>query len=211
MSILSEYFSKVFCINLKRRTDRWEKAINTFKEYEFDEVERYEAIDGKELDLTNIPHNTSLLVGELGLLETNINLIKEAYVNNYESVLIFEDDVVFTDEMKNLKEYMALLPSDWDMLYLGGNHVYGPPPEIINEKVLKLNTTYTTHCIAIKNTLFEPILGITKKREKPIDVYYADLQKVFNIYGFSPNLAIQTDEFSDIQNRYVNYSVYFNR
>lgn len=211
MSILSNYFDKIYCINLNRRLDRWEKASALFNEYNFDEVERFEAIDGKELDLTNIPHNSSLLAGELGLLETNINLIKEAQEKNYKAVLIFEDDVVFTEEMKRLEEYMAELPSDWDMLYIGGNHVYGAPPLQISEKVLKLNNTYTTHCIAIRNTLFEPIIGVTRKREKPIDVYYGDLQKIFNIYGFTPNLAIQTIEFSDIQNRQVNYTNYFNK
>jgi GR25 family glycosyltransferase involved in LPS biosynthesis len=211
MSILSNYFDKVYCVNLERRTDRWEKVTNTFKEFNFDDVERFEAIDGKKLDLTNVPHNSSLLAGELGLLETNINIIKEAQEKNYGSILILEDDVVFTDEMRQLETYMAALPPDWDMLFLGGNHIYGEPPLIVNDKVLKLNKTYATHCIAIKNTLFEPILGITKKRQKPIDVYYGELQPIFNVYGFTPNLAIQTVEFSDIQNKMVDYNCFFNR
>ena len=75
MSILSNYFDKVYCINLKRRLDRWEKVTNTFNKFGFDEVERFEAVDGKELDLSGVPHNSNLLLGELGLLETNINFI----------------------------------------------------------------------------------------------------------------------------------------
>jgi len=210
MSILSKYFDKVYCINLKRRSDIWEKDKVEFSKFGFDEVERYEAIDGKEYDWSNIKHNPSLLVGELGLIETNINIIKEAMSKKYKSVLIFEDDVYFTKEINKLEEYMAVLPSNWDMIYFGGNHSYGSTPENVNEKILKLTKTYTTHCIVIRDTLYETIIAMTETRKKQIDVYYADLQPIYNVYGFTPNMALQTIDFSDIQNRHVNYNNYFN-
>ena len=106
MSILSKYFDKVYCVNLNRRPDRWEKVQSEFAKFGFDEVERYEAIDGKDFDWSNIKYNPSLLVGELGLVETNINIIKEAIEKKYKSVLIFEDDVYFTDEINKLDEYI---------------------------------------------------------------------------------------------------------
>ena len=211
MSILSKYFDKVYCVNLNRRPDRWEKVQSEFAKFGFDEVERYEAIDGKDFDWSNIKYNPSLLVGELGLVETNINIIKEAIEKKYKSVLIFEDDVYFTDEINKLDEYMVALPSDWDMIYFGGNHTYGPTPVNVNEKILKLTKTYTTHCIVIRDTLFETIIALTENRKKQIDVYYADLQPTFNVYGFTPNMALQTVDFSDIQNRHVNYNNYFNQ
>lgn len=211
MSILSKYFDKVYCINLKRRPDRWEKVQAEFAKFGFDEVDRYEAIDGKEFDWSNVKHNPSLLVGELGLIETNINIIKDAIENGYKSVLIFEDDVYFTDEINKLEEYMDALPSDWDMIYFGGNHSYGPKPENVNEKILKLTKTYTTHCIVIRDTLFETIIAMTEPRKKQIDVYYADLQPIYNVYGFTPNMALQTIDFSDIQNKHVNYNGFFNQ
>jgi hypothetical protein len=63
----------------------------------------------------------------------------------------------------------------------------------------------------IKDTLFETIIAMTEGRKKQIDVYYADLQNVYNVYGFTPNMALQTIDFSDIQNRQVNYNGYFNQ
>ena len=211
MSVLSRYFDKTYCINLGRRPDRWEKVCNEFKRLGFDDIKRFEAIDGKVFDWSKTKHNPNLLVGELGLIETHINLIKEAIDDKIKTILILEDDVYFTNEFNLLDEYMEKLPSDLDMLYLGGNHSYGPQPINVNDKILKLTKTYTTHAIAIKDTLFETILAMTEDRKKQIDVYYADLQNIYNVYGFTPNMALQTIDFSDIQNRNINYTNYFNQ
>lgn len=197
-------FDKIYCVNLARRSDRWETTKKEFERFGLLNVNRYEAIDGSTYDWSNI--NSNLLVGELGLIETHINIIKEAIENKYETILIFEDDVMFVDEFYKIDEYMNALPSDWDMLYLGGNHNYGRYPDYVNDKVIKLNRTYTTHAIAIKSSLFQNILEITKNRLKQIDVYYADLHTTHNVYGFSPNLALQRTDFSDIQNRLVSYN-----
>ena len=62
-----------------------------------------------------------------------------------------------------------------------------------------------SHCVKGKDTLFDVILEVTKRRMKQIDAYYADLQKGYNAYSFTPNMALQYEDFSDIQNRNVNY------
>ncbi|MCQ9299509.1 hypothetical protein, partial [Escherichia coli] len=80
---------KIYTVYLNRRADRWEKVCKEFDRFGIDEVEHYEAIDGKEFDWSTIKYNPSLLVGELGLIETHINLIKEAKEKGYKSVLIF--------------------------------------------------------------------------------------------------------------------------
>lgn len=197
-------FDKIYCVNLNRRPDRLEEVQKEFERVGLSGIERFEAIDGSTYDWSHT--KSHLLVGELGLIETHINIIKEAIDKKYESILIFEDDVYFNDEFLKIDEYMVALPTDWEMLYLGGNHTYGRPPEHINNKVLRLNRTYTTHAIAIKSSLFELILENTKLMEKQIDVYYADLHTIKNVYGFSPNLALQRIDFSDIQNRQVSYN-----
>jgi len=122
-----------------------------------------------------------------------------------------EDDIEFTEEIKKLDEYMSLVPSDWDMLYFGGNHNkhIGKEINLLNEKIIKLNETYGIHCVVINNTLYDLILNIITKRDKPIDVYYADIQKSYNCYGFNPSIALQRESFSDIQNKNVNYKWLF--
>ena len=76
--MFNKYFDKLYCINLDRRPDRWEKVSETFSSLNIEGVTRYSAVDGASLDLTNTKYNPALLKGELGILETHLNLIKEA-------------------------------------------------------------------------------------------------------------------------------------
>jgi glycosyl transferase family 25 len=207
MKNISEYFDKIYCVNLDRRKERWNESSSEFQKWNIKGVERVSAIDGNNLIMSD--YNTSMNPGELGLVLTNINIIKDAIEKNYNSILILEDDVVFNDEINNISNYMELLPNDWNMLYFGGNHnthMGLKPPHIINEKVCKLHNTYTTHCIGIKNDLFEILLKVLPKLGNPLDVEYAKLQKIFNIYSFYPAIAKQRIGFSDIQNKTLDYN-----
>lgn len=199
------YFDEVYVINLDRRPERYESFLSEMKKYDLNGVTRYSAIDGSTL-----VNNTSLLFGELGVLLTHHNIIKECMVRNLSNVLILEDDVQFSDEINNVSEYISKIPNDWDFIYFGGNHKYGRVPEVINDKTIKLNYTVALQCVAIKNTMFEIIDSLLTKQKKQVDTYYAELHDRFNAYGFQPNMAKQKIGFSDIQNRVVDYNMYFN-
>jgi hypothetical protein len=200
-----EQFDKRYCVNLDKRADRWEKVSKTFEEVGIKDVIRYSAVDGNELDLTNVKYNERLLKGELGILQTHLNLLQEAKDEGLKEIVIMEDDVVFTDEFKDFDKYLADVPSDWDMIFVGGNHMYGDTPHVINDRVLKVNGTVAIHCIIIREPIFDVILAIASDRKKQIDNYYADIQKGYNVYSFTPNMALQYEDYSDIQGRNVNY------
>ena len=202
---LSKYFDKIYVINLDRRRDRYESFQAEMAKYGIENVERFSAIDGTTIMANNVP----LLAGELGVLESHLKIVKKCKEEGLNNVLIMEDDVLFSNEILKLDEYMALVPKDWEFLYFGGNHVYGQPPTLINDKIIKLNYTVALHCVAINGSIFEVIEAILSKRKKQVDAYYAELHNTFNAYGFYPNMAKQTVGFSDIQNRNVDYSNFF--
>ena len=204
---LFDRFDKVYCINLDKRPDRLENFKNQVEKYDLGEFTRVSAVDGSNINLNE--YGNDLKPGELGLVLTNLKIIKEAKENNYESILILEDDCSFTDEILNIENYFSKLPLDWDMLYMGGNHnthmgVQGPI--VVNEKVVKLHSTYSTHFIGIKKTLFDHIEIILSKYKEPLDVSYVKLQKIFNIYSFYPAIVKQIVDFSDIQNSITDYN-----
>lgn len=202
---LSKYFDKIYVINLDRRPDRYEAFQKEIAKYGIENVERFSAIDGT----TIMANNINLLAGEIGVLQSHLEIVKKCKEEGLKNVLIMEDDVYFSDEILKLDEYMAAVPEDWEFLYFGGNHVYGEPPVPVNDKVLKLNYTVALQCVAINGSIFEVVEGVLPKMQKQVDAYYADLQNTFNAYGFYPNMAKQTAGFSDIQNRDVDYSNYF--
>lgn len=201
---LFDRFDKVYCINLDRRSDRIEHFDNIVNKFDLGNYTRFSAVDGSLIK----DYNGNLKLGELGLVLSNLEIIKESIKNNFNTILILEDDCFFTDEIKNIDEYFKQLPDDWDMLYMGGNHnlhVGAKPPIEINSKVIKLHTTYSTHFVALKSTVFNHINVILEKRNVPLDVGYVQLQKVFNAYSFSPAIAKQIKDYSDIQNKITDY------
>ena len=103
---LLKHFSKVYCINLDRRPDRWEEACKEFEKWGIqDSVQRYAAIDGATL-----PAHHTVTPGALGLIVTLYNIVTEAKAMGYRNILILEDDVYFRETLLQLDEYMAEVP-----------------------------------------------------------------------------------------------------
>lgn len=204
---LKNYFDKIYCINLDRREDRWNETLTELGKWGLaDSVSRYSAVDGNTL-INDTPINN----GELGILTTHINIINESKEKKYINILILEDDIEFTEKIKLLDEYMSIVPNDWDMIYFGGNHNkhMGKKINYLNDKIIKLEETYGIHCVAINSSIYDLILNVIDKRKKPIDVYYADIQKTYNCYGFNPSIALQRLSYSDIQNKVTDYKWLF--
>ena len=201
---LFDRFDKVYCINLKKRTDRLQHFNEQVNKYDLGSFEVFEAIDGNILP----PHPT-LKQGELGIINSVIEILQLAIKNNFNNILIIEDDCVFNDNILIIDDYFNNLPKDWDMIYFGGNHnlhMGVKPPVQINDKIVKLHYTFAAHCIGIKNNMFNTILIELKKQKHQSDVVFQKLQSTYNVYCFFPLVASQLPGFSDIQNKNVNYN-----
>lgn len=195
---MNNYFDHIYCINLDKRTDRWEDCVKLFKKHNLS-VERFSAIDGNTLK-----NPTKLLPGEYGILSTHIELIKDAKSKGYKNILILEDDVEFIDNINEIfNSIKGQIPNDWIMLYLSGNHVGGLIQ--ITENVFQIIHSFAIHSFAIKSELFDLIINGLPKYKKAVDVFYAELQSLFPSYVIRPHLTWQRVSFSDIQGGVVNY------
>jgi GR25 family glycosyltransferase involved in LPS biosynthesis len=197
---LDKYFDKIYCINLDRRKDRWEETEKELKKWGLiDQVERYSAVDGNKIN--NNPYNVNN--GELGLIETHLSIIKDSKKNGYKNILLLEDDIEFTEEINKVESYFSSLPENWDILWFGGNHNkhMGNKINLINDKIIKCNQTYSTHCIGFNESIYDLVINLLEKRQKPVDVYYSDIQKGYECYSFNPSVALQRASYSDFQNR----------
>jgi hypothetical protein len=202
---ITDFFDKTYCINLDRRFDRWEECLIEFKKYDIENVVRWSAIDGNNINKLGSCEKSS----QTALILTNIDIIEDSIKNNLKNVLIMEDDIKFSDEVYNISEYFKYLPEDWDMVYFGGNHnshMGVNPPLIINEKVCKLHNTFKNHCVGINGKSFNTIINKLKEFNNPLDVIYTDLQRSLNVYCFYPLIATQRISYSDIEGRVVNYN-----
>jgi GR25 family glycosyltransferase involved in LPS biosynthesis len=175
------------CINLDSRPDRWEMAQQQFDDIGW-EVDRFPAIDLKP--------------GWVGCAESHLRLIKLAY-DDKEDILILEDDVQFlVDPVGTLEQIMGQLPEDWDMLYLGASPK--EPQERYSDNLFRLKNAHVTHAILWHyrpKGAMEYVLNRQHKIEKIDDFFVEKVQPKFNCYVTFPMLATQWDNQSNIANR----------
>jgi GR25 family glycosyltransferase involved in LPS biosynthesis len=211
---LNEYFDKIYCINLDRRTDRWEECEKIFSKLNL-VVERFSAEDGK---LLTLPHGDAYNAEIAGAI-SHTNVIKDAKEKGYKNILILEDDVEFHPDFEILLDKMfSQVPNDWEMLFFGGNHVQGFTN--ISENIQRLFGSYAIHAYGIKNDVYDIIIKFMSDKIDMVfnnketkytpsvaaDYFMAFLHKTLTVYGFkNPHLAWQRTGFSDIQGGIVNY------
>lgn len=207
MSInLLKHFSKVFCINLARRQDRRAQATQEFEKWGIaDQVEWYSAVDGQQL--TELPKGLLISNGALGLIMTLVQIVKYAKENNLPNVLVLEDDVYFRETITKLDAYMAEVPDNWGLLYLGGHHIQRPLK--LTNKIARGVQIFTTHSFAINASIYDIILTDLSNFENvsiQLDLYFAELQNRVPTYCFIPSMTGQTASYSDIESRYTDYT-----
>jgi GR25 family glycosyltransferase involved in LPS biosynthesis len=200
------FFEKAFCINLERRSDRWENAKKQFDSLNM-QIDRIPAVDGSLFNLNIEPICDSIRTpGALGCSLSHLFIMKTAKYLNLKNYIVFEDDVEFSENFiyKFTEIFNNELPKDWDILYLGGHHVEKPTK--ISENIYKCNYTVTTHAIAFNESIYDLFIPKLNDLSRPCDVHYADEQKNINAYVIYPPLCWQYHNYSDIVERMSNAS-----
>jgi GR25 family glycosyltransferase involved in LPS biosynthesis len=115
----------IYWINLDRSTDRKRKMETLFKDPNFTgkPIQRISAIDGKtdtlhdKIKMKN-KRNTNV---EYACLISHLNTIKQFSETEYDTALIFEDDVTLEFKpfwKKSLKKIINDAPNDWEIIQL---------------------------------------------------------------------------------------------
>jgi hypothetical protein len=197
---INTFFDHIYCINLDRRPDRWEKCLQEFEKHGIENVERFSAVDGNTLEVSS-----HLLKGEIGIIESHKRILNDAKNNNYNNILILEDDVEFHSNFTELFSSIQYeIPLDFDMIYIGGNLELWSPVQI-TQHVFKANSALALHAVGISASVYDIILSLIDHTVQ-IDILYAHISNRINSYIIRPRLAFQKADWSDIQNINVNYT-----
>lgn len=198
---LNDFFDKIYCINLDRRPDRWEASQREFDRIGI-EVLGYKATDG----LTQ-KYEGPLLPGEYGILMSNVSLITDLWYfeKKTNKVLILEDDIEFSETFnRDWDQWSSEIPSDWDMLYLGGNLV-GWNPSPVTEHVHNGVGVFAIHALGLSRRAMGALITHPNIWNQPIDVTYSQISAHLNSYIMVPRMAFQRTDYSDIQNAPADY------
>ncbi len=183
-----KFFDRIIVINLERRTDRLEQFDKEAKRIGF-EYEVHPAMDGKFLRMDPI------VAGRLSHIEV-LRKIKPD-----EKVLICEDDALFREDFNEaFDEYMADLPKNWDIFYLGALKNETRP---VNKHWVRQVVSTGTQAYCVNPAKVDLFIQIAREFEQWIDVAYRLWADRTNAYIAHPNLVIQQAGYSDLRGELV--------
>lgn len=176
---------KYYCINLFERTDRYQNAKNLFNKYklpvDFYQVHRH-------------PKG-----GVFGCFESHISIINDAYKNGYDTIMIFEDDIVcdldvksFNDKLNTVIEFTQ--NNEYDIFFLGCvTNIFNEYVSKYSDEIYQVNALCTHAYILSKQ-------GILRYKDlkfdgQPIDMIFKKSDKA---YAIKPSIFYQDESDSDV-------------
>lgn len=195
----------VMYINLEERKDR---RISVEKELSKIGVKSYERFNAVKLKN-----------GALGCSMSHLKCLELAKINNYDYVLICEDDIEFLDPELFLSQLKTFLSQNdrWDVVLIAGNNMIPYVP--IDETCIKVYNCQTTTGYIVNKNYYETLIqnykeGIQKLLKHPtnndykIDKYWLSLQKQNKWYLIIPLTIVQREDYSDIEKKVTNFKNY---
>jgi len=183
----------IYVINLIHRTDRYQHIQNSFSKYKNINIHFIEAVKHEN--------------GAIGCFRSHKKCIQLAKDNDMKNIIVIEDDCLpmeqFDTKLTTIKKYLDT-HDDWD-IFLGAvnktrskhvlNKLY-----IDDIKLLQVSFGSTAHFIIYNHTSYSFFLESDENNY--VDQCWAGKLKAYTCVPF---LAKQINDFSDIENKKVNY------
>jgi GR25 family glycosyltransferase involved in LPS biosynthesis len=185
-----------FCINLNRRTDRWEKVSKEFAKIGW-EVRRVSAVEYHK------GIASKLRMGPAACMESHRRVWEMISQLDSEVAAVFEDDAAFPSDFREVfpKAYEEL-PEDWNVWHL---HSFGPAQmkhlTILSEHITKLDKKgWGSHGYIIKKDFASKALDLSfEVTNLPVDMFltYGISSRKFSSYGVLPKYTLCFQDGSD--------------
>ena len=191
-------------INLEGRQDRRDHVEKQLASIGISEPQRFNAVKTQN--------------GADGCSMSHLKCLQLAQKNNWEHVLIVEDDITFTEPSMFKRQLAGFFRDDitYDVLFFGGNVV--PPYKQVNSHCVQVFSCQTTTGYLVKHHYYETLIqnlheGLSKLMKEPenhfyyaIDKYWFSLQRRDLWFIIVPLSVIQLQNYSNIEERETDYS-----
>jgi hypothetical protein len=152
------------CINLKRRPVRWQAFHFRATEVGLGFINRFDAIDGNDLDLSD---DLKSHKGTYGCLYSHAAVYKEALKNGHTTILVTEDDCVFSLETSKISEYLAATLGKYSWIHLGGTYYCAPHLSCHHGTHMEVDSIMNTHAYVIDKALMLHYIDYLDKNPFP--------------------------------------------
>jgi glycosyl transferase family 25 len=196
---------ETFVINLQIRNDRKIDMINKLKQVGIEPI-FVNGINGKLLNRDDLIKKKILFEsteirkmyrGELGCFLSHVEAWKQIAESDKEYGLIMEDDVTIAkDFKKKCIEYIAKLPKDWDLFYVGRN-CYRFFEELCykgksydDNMFIPDYIGYGTYSYFMTKKCAKRLLKVVFPFSVPVDVYLHDMHQLGKVKTYTLQRAI---------------------
>lgn len=170
--------------------------------------------------------------GRIGCSMSHLKCLQIAKKNNWSHVMICEDDLLILNKqtfINSINNFFRIhgdgdgggdgnnssADNKWNVLLLAGNNV--PPYKKIDDTCIQVSHCQTTTGYIVKMSYYDTLIdnirtGIENLMKMPdqhviyaIDKYWIKLQRQYSWYMLAPVVAVQREDYSDIEERKTNY------
>ena len=204
-----DMIDKIYLINMKEDKNRLDIINKKFSKLNLN-YQLIEGVNGKNI-YNEYKDLTSISPGQLGCLLSHINILKDAEKNNYENILIFEDDILFLKKFKyNMHKIFNIIlknEKEFDIIYLGCSQKHEWEDISIKNNYYKGYKMDGTFAMIINKRIFSNVINISNKLELPIDrVYYNYIQPNNKCFSCIPSLVTVNN---DMISKTSDYTTFF--
>jgi hypothetical protein len=201
----------IYVLNLDRRPDRYQMMKSQLDILGLTH-ERISAVDGNTLQepepIAGVkPQYWNKYA--LGIVQSNKFIINDAIKNNYEEILILEDDVEFVDDFKNkFQTYKQLLPEDYYIAQLACSNFKDIKSctQVVAPHIFKLKRCLGAFALLINRRCFPVIKNILDSKVGPLDILYYEIQDKYPCYLFYRGLVNVVSDYSNVTGYYLDTS-----
>lgn len=192
-----------FYINLLSRPDRKQHVERQLQSV---------GIRGQRFNAIKMPN------GAIGCSMSHLKIIETAKANNWDHVLIVEDDILFTNPNLFVQQFNKFLSNhkNFDVVLIAGNNI--PPYLTIDDSCVQVSRCQTTTGYLVQKHYYDILIknykdGILFLMKEPhnhilyaIDKHWFNLQAIHKWYLITPLSVTQREDYSDIEKRPTNYT-----
>jgi len=149
---LHQWFKHTSVVSLDKFPKRWEIFQERATKAGLTGYKKFHAIEGDKVPPSGWFRGGN---GAWGCLMSHLRIVQDALMDDKPGhILVFEDDAVFSDDwLERMHRIMDEVGDDWDMLYLGGQHLHMPRVKpyrmTFNKEVVNARNINRTHAFAI--------------------------------------------------------------
>lgn len=203
-SPINQYFDRVYVINLDERKDRMGNIDELLSKHNI-LYKRITAFNGRA-EKARVPRQFHNQLAEYGYNQSMKLVMTDAQLNNYERILVFDDDVIFYQTFNiNFMNAIKNIPSKWKLLYLGASQHDWDGIEYDDTKFYyNCVKTDGSFALGVHRSLYKEIIDCIDKNKLPFDgTALRFIQGKYNedCIVLKPNLVIADVTESDIRGK----------